>query len=104
MVITMTEGSMTKIDGRRPIVELFDALCTEFGDEKGEKIINLIVSKCGGNRVSVPDFDDLYRIGRDRVIRRQYRKGNISVTALMIEHRLSRPQVLRILKDGDRPE
>lgn len=98
MEMTLEEvGRMSRTGNRRVIVELFEDLVSKYGEEHGEGIINMIVGKCGGIRLTFPGFEELYRLGRDRVIRRQFQKGNVSITALMVEHNLSRPQVKRIL-------
>jgi Mor family transcriptional regulator len=103
MIMSQGEVEMPRTDNRRLLEELFEEFVAVFGQTKGEEIINMIVSKCGGLRMRLPDFDDLYRMGRDRVIRRQYHSGKASVTSLMIEWDMSRPQILRIVNktDGD---
>jgi hypothetical protein len=101
MQLTMTEVSMPRSDNRRVVVELFEDLVATFGKDEGEAIIEMIIRKCGGLRMRIPDFEDLYRLGRDRAIRNQHTKGDVSVTALMVEWNMSRPQILRILNDGD---
>jgi hypothetical protein len=100
MKSAVLEVPMAKNNNRRSVEELFADLCAEFGNETGEKIINMIVAKWGGERLTIPDFEDLYILGRNRVIRKQ-RSNNVSITALMIEHDLSRCQILRICNDGD---
>ena len=93
------EVTMAKrVDNRRLVVELFEDCCASFGEEQGEKIITMIINKLGGQRISMPDFDELYVLGRDRMIRRQYAKG-ISIAAIRCEWDVSERQIYRICSE-----
>lgn len=96
-----TEAPMTKGNNRKVLLGLFEELCDEYGNTQGEKIILKFITHCGGLRIRVPDHEEIYRMGRDRLIRKQYLKGNVTITSLMAQWDLSRPQVLKIVNEEE---
>lgn len=99
MQTTMEVPGMSKGNNRKVLLGLFEDICEEYGEIHGEKIISKFINHCGGLRLRIPDYDDLYRLGRDRLIKKQFLKGNISVTALMSQWNLSRSQILKIVNE-----
>lgn len=86
-------------DNREALQEWFRALLANFGEASGAAIIKSFVSHCGGLRISVPDFEDLYREERDRRIRAAFNGKNYG--ELSERFGISARQV-RYIIDGER--
>ena len=72
---------MPKYDTHDPLHDWFHSLLTDFGEASGTAIIRSFIAHCGGCRISVPDFDDLYRQERDRKIRTAFTGSNYNELA-----------------------
>lgn len=71
----------TKSETREALQEWFRSLITDFGEASGHAIIKSFISFCGGLRISVPDFEDLWREERDRRIRAAFNGVNYTELA-----------------------
>ena len=102
---TMEVMTMPKSDNREALQDWFRSLFATFGEAPGTIIINSFVSYCGGLRISIPDFEDLYREERDRRIRAAFNGSNYSELAERFTNfkgeRLSVRQI-RYIIDGER--
>ena len=98
-MMTTEVPEMLKGNNRKALFGFFEDVCAEYGEVHGEKIIMKFITHCGSLRLRVPDHDELYRMGRDRLIKKQYLKGTASITSLMFQWDLSRAQILRIVNE-----
>lgn len=82
--------------GHADILRLFERLRREQGDA-AKKIIDTIIAEIGGMRLTIPDLKDLWRIERNRRIRKQFDGANIE--ELSIRFNLDKRHIRRIVQD-----
>lgn len=72
----------------------FERLGREFGPQ-AQRIVTVMAEELGGCRLTFPDLKDLYRLDRDRRIRREFNGSNLS--ELAIRYQLHVRHVRKIL-------
>lgn len=85
----------------RAVDELFRRIIAEYGEVSGWAIIKTIVSESGGQRLYIPDQDELYRRERNGKIRAAFNGANIKELALLWGLSPYRIRCIIDRRDGD---
>jgi Mor family transcriptional regulator len=87
---------MPKNDNREALESFFVRLEKEHPLPVAKRVVYAFIQECGSLRISVPDFNDIFRMQRDAKIRAAFNGGNHK--ELMARWGMSASQIRRIVK------